>query len=103
MKLRASWGQNGSLAALGGYSYSTDMAQGGFYPFTGGLDYTNAVRPSTMGNPDLKWETSEQTNLGLDTYLFNSRLNFSVDYFVKKRSEERRVGKECRSRWSPYH
>ena len=25
------------------------------------------------------------------------------DYFVKFRSEERRVGKECRSRWSPYH
>lgn len=84
LKLRISWGQNGSLAALGGYSYSTDMAQGGFYPFGSGLDYTNAVKPSTMGNPDLKWETSEQTDIGLDTYLFNSRLNFSVDYFVKK-------------------
>lgn len=33
LKLRASWGQNGSLAALGGYSYSTDMAQSGFYPW----------------------------------------------------------------------
>ena len=29
--------------------------------------------------------------------------NMSIDIFQKIRSEERRVGKECRSRWSPYH
>jgi TonB-linked SusC/RagA family outer membrane protein len=84
LKLRASWGQNGSLSALSGYSYSTDMSQSGLYPFSSGIDYTRGVKPSTMGNDDLKWETSEQTNVGFDTYLFNSRLNFSADYFVKK-------------------
>ena len=36
LKLRASWGQNGSLAALSGYAYSTDMALGGLYPFVMG-------------------------------------------------------------------
>lgn len=82
-KLRASWGQNGSLSALGNYSYGTDMAQGGIYAFAPGLVYTKAVAPSTMGNDDLKWETSEQFDLGLDLYAFNSRLNFSVDYFNK--------------------
>lgn len=84
MKLRASWGQNGSLSALSGYAYSTDMVQSGFYPFTSGINYVRGVSPSTMGNEDLKWETSEQTNIGLDTYLFNSRLSLSVDYFNKK-------------------
>lgn len=84
LKLRASWGQNGSLSALSGYAYSTDMVQSGFYPFTSGINYVRGVSPSTMGNEDLKWETSEQTNIGLDTYLFNSRLSLSVDYFNKK-------------------
>ncbi|MBQ6917503.1 MAG: SusC/RagA family TonB-linked outer membrane protein, partial [Prevotella sp.] len=57
LKFRASWGQNGSLSALGGYSYSTDIALGGLYPFSSGINYTQAAAPSTMGNDDLKWET----------------------------------------------
>ena len=84
LKLRASWGQNGSLAALGSYAYSTDMAQSGIYPLVGGNNYTQVVRPSTMGNDKLKWETSEQTNLGIDGLLFKGRMNFSIDYFSKK-------------------
>ena len=84
LKLRASWGQNGSLSALSGYSYSTDMTQSGLYPFTSGINYLRGVSPSTMGNDNLKWETSEQTDIGLDAYAFNSRLNFSMDYFNKK-------------------
>lgn len=83
-KLRASWGQNGSLAALSGYVYSTDMANGGVYPFAAGNNYTQSVSPSTMGNDKLKWETSEQLDFGFDSYLFNGRLNFSADYFQKK-------------------
>lgn len=84
LKLRASWGQNGSLAALGGYQYSTDMVQSGIYPLVGGNNYTQVVRPSTMGNDELKWETSEQTNFGIDGLLFKGRMNFSIDYFTKK-------------------
>ncbi|MGI6232152.1 MAG: SusC/RagA family TonB-linked outer membrane protein [Prevotella sp.] len=84
VKLRASWGQNGSLSALGSYSYGTDMAQSGVYALEPGLVYTKAVSPTTMGNDDLKWETSEQFDVGLDLYALNSRLNFSVDYFNKK-------------------
>ena len=84
LKLRASWGQNGSLAALSGYAYSTDMAQGSFYPLVPGNNYTTSVSPSSMGNDKLKWETSEQTDLGIDALLFAGRMNFSMDYFVKK-------------------
>ncbi len=84
LKLRASWGQNGSLAALSGYSYSTDMSQGSIYPLAPGNNYTTSVTPGSMGNPDLKWETSEQTDFGFDTYLFDGRMNFSMDYYVKK-------------------
>lgn len=84
LKLRASWGQNGSLAALGGYPYSTDMALGGIYPFVPGNSYITAAAPSSMGNDQLKWETSEQINVGIDARFFNDRLTFSVDYFDKK-------------------
>ena len=84
LKFRASWGQNGSLSALSGYSYSTDIALGGLYPFGSGIQYTQAAAPSTMGNEDLKWETSEQLNFGLDGILMGGRLTFGVDYFTKK-------------------
>jgi len=84
LKFRASWGQNGSLSALSGYSYSTDIALGGLYPFGTGIQYTQAAAPSTMGNDDLKWETSEQLNFGLDGILLGGRLTFGVDYFIKK-------------------
>ena len=84
LKFRASWGQNGSLSALGGYSYSTDMALGGLYPFSSGINYTQAAAPSTMGNDDLKWETSEQLNFGFDGILFGGRMTFGIDYFIKK-------------------
>ncbi len=84
LKFRASWGQNGSLSALSGYSYSTDMALGGLYAFSSGINYTQAAAPSTMGNEDLKWETSEQLNFGFDGILFGGRMTFGIDYFTKK-------------------
>ena len=84
LKFRASWGQNGSLSALSGYSYSTDIALGGLYAFTPGIQYTQAAAPSTMGNEDLKWETSEQLNFGFDGILLGGRMTFGVDYYIKK-------------------
>ena len=84
LKFRASWGQNGSLSALSGYSYSTDMALGGLYPFSTGINYTQAAAPSTMGNEDLKWETSEQLNFGFDGILMGGRMTFGIDFFIKK-------------------
>jgi TonB-linked SusC/RagA family outer membrane protein len=83
-KWRASWGQNGSLSALGSYSYGTDMATGGLYPLVTGNVYTTAVSPTSLGNDNLKWETSEQFDFGFDSRFFNDRLTFSMDYYVKK-------------------
>lgn len=83
LRIRGSWGQNGSLAALGGYPYSTDMAMNGFYPLTPGLNYVNGVSPSTMGNKKLKWETSEQINIGFDMRFFNNRLGVVFDWYTK--------------------
>lgn len=84
LKLRASWGQNGSLAALSNYLYSTDMALGRLYPFLPGNNYVQGSAPSSMGNDELRWETSEQFDIGLDARLFNDRLTFSIDWYDKK-------------------
>lgn len=84
LKLRASWGQNGTTASLGSYSYATSINSGGAYPFTNELIYSIGSSPSATGNNELKWETSEQTNIGLDARFFNDRLTVTTDYFVKE-------------------
>lgn len=84
LKLRASWGQNGSLAALSNYLYSTDMVLDRIYPFVPGNNYIQGTSPGSMGNNELRWETSEQIDLGIDARLFNDRLTFSVDWYDKK-------------------
>lgn len=84
LKIRASWGQNGSLAALSGYPYSTDMSSIGLYPFTNNsANFIYAYAPNSLGNKNLKWETSEQLNFGFDARFLQDRLTFSMDWYKK--------------------
>lgn len=84
LKFRASWGQNGSTSSLGGYRYATVITSAGSYPTGNGLEYVDGYAPSATGNKELKWETSEQTNIGIDSRFFNNRLSFSADWFLKE-------------------
>ncbi len=83
LKLRASWGQNGSLAGLGGYAHLSSVVSTGSYPYSSSANYTIGYLPSYTGNPELSWETHEQTNIGVDARLLNSRLTLGLDYFKK--------------------
>lgn len=86
LKLRASWGRNGSTTSLGGYLWNVSVGSTGHLA-VGNNDsfyYINGYAPSATGNNDLKWETSEQTNLGFDARFFNNRLSLSADYFNKE-------------------
>ena len=83
LKVRASWGQNGSISSLGGYRYATVIGNTGSYPTGNGLEYLQGYAPSATGNKELKWETAEQTNVGIDTRFFNNRLSFNADWFIK--------------------
>lgn len=83
-KIRASWGQNGSLAGLGSYAYANVIESQGYYATLNGTDYLYGYSPSTSGNADLKWETSEQIDLGLDLRFLRSRLTFTFDWYQKK-------------------
>ena len=78
LKFRASWGQNGSLASLGDYLYSTTIVS------NAGYNYITGTSPSTVGNDELKWETSEQIDLGLDGRMLGGRLTFGIDWYIKK-------------------
>lgn len=84
LKLRASWGQNGSIAGLSDYMYDATIQSNIIYPITKDVVYNTGSLPSATGNYDLKWETSEQLDFGIDLRMFNDRLGVTADYYEKK-------------------
>jgi TonB-linked SusC/RagA family outer membrane protein len=82
MKLRIGWGQIGNDNIGAGRSLTTYASSGNGAVF-GNTVYTS-ISATRIPNPDLKWETSEQFNAGIDMELFQHRLNLSVDYYVKR-------------------
>lgn len=85
MKVRASYGKNGSIGALSGYLYSTNMAAGNFYSFGNDRNYgyVTSYTPTSMGNDKLTWETSTQIDLGLDFRFLDNRLTLGMDWYKK--------------------
>jgi TonB-linked SusC/RagA family outer membrane protein len=84
LKLRASWGQNGSIAGLSNYMYAATISSTIKLGMEPGTSYATGSVPNAIGNYNLKWETSEQINLGLDLRMLQDRLAFTYDYFDKK-------------------
>ena len=86
LKFRASWGRNGNIAVLGGYPYAATIDIGStWYQYgvdTPGTSYGS--KPSGLPNTNLKWETLEQLDFGLDARMFNNRLTATVDFFNKQ-------------------
>ena len=76
LKLRGSWGITGNAEGFG------DFSQLGLW---GASKYNNAsgLVPTQLANPELKWEKSEQTDIGLDFGFFNNRLSGEIDYYVR--------------------
>lgn len=85
LKLRASWGKNGN-DNIGDFAYTTLTNTGGSsnYYFGTSQNLTYGSKANRLANEDLKWEESEQTDLGIDLGFFDNSLTFAVDYFVKK-------------------
>jgi TonB-linked SusC/RagA family outer membrane protein len=84
LKLRGSWGRNGSIGSLGNFEYVSTISSGAVssYYLSGGTKLTGA-EPDQLANPDLVWETSEQIDIGFDLYLFKSQVTLSTDYYRK--------------------
>ena len=83
LAIRAGWGRQGNQSLA---PYATQLLlktdAGGRYPFGGTI--TNGLSATQVANPNLKWETSEQTNLGLDWGLRSDRVTGSFDVYQKK-------------------
>lgn len=101
LKLRASWGQTGNQeidniarytlyvsnygeAGFGGQSYGTSYDITGS---NGGQTLASGFKRNQLGNDDLKWETTTQTNVGLDFAFFKSALYGSVEAYYKKTTD----------------
>ncbi|WP_421942530.1 SusC/RagA family TonB-linked outer membrane protein [Pedobacter sp.] len=74
-KLRGSWGQAGNQE-IPNNTYQTLVSE------SGGI--VNVVR---YGNPDVKWETTTQTNIGIDFGILKNKLSFTADYFNKRTND----------------
>ncbi|MDE6526715.1 MAG: SusC/RagA family TonB-linked outer membrane protein, partial [Muribaculaceae bacterium] len=101
LKLRLSWGQTGNqeisnlaryfvyvpnygVNESGGQSYGTSYDIAGT---NGGAILGSGFKRDQIGNPDIKWETTTQYNIGLDWAMFNSRFFGSLDLYHKKTSD----------------
>jgi len=81
LKLRVGYGVTGNQE-IGDYISLPTLSAGGNTYIIGGKQYT-AVGSNQYYNPDLKWESTAQTNIGLDFGFFNSRLSGSLDVYKK--------------------
>jgi TonB-linked SusC/RagA family outer membrane protein len=75
LKIRASWGELGNQE-IDNYTYLTLISQS-----------DGIVKTERFGNPDLKWESTAQTNVGVDMGFFNNKLEFTAEYFAKTTSD----------------
>jgi TonB-linked SusC/RagA family outer membrane protein len=85
-KIRASWGQNGSLSSVGLGEWMNSISAGALYPDGSGTFLVGAY-PTSIANPELTWETSEQLDLGLEMSFLSNRLNLTIDYYTKKTND----------------
>ncbi|WP_081204560.1 SusC/RagA family TonB-linked outer membrane protein [Niastella yeongjuensis] len=85
LKLRASLGKTGNQAAIDPYQSLATVAAGNDYIFNNAL--AKAILPTGVPNPDLRWETSVQSDIGLEADLFDNRVNFVMDVYRKKTTD----------------
>jgi TonB-dependent starch-binding outer membrane protein SusC len=87
LKLRAGWGQIGNISLPVNYAYVSQVAS----TMTGYIDnryifggvVSNGYSPSTIGTPSLRWETTQQTNFGLEIAILKNVLSVTADYYIK--------------------
>jgi TonB-dependent starch-binding outer membrane protein SusC len=86
LKLRAGWGQTGNQeipSKITQALFTSQIASGSTYPLYEGT-YPAGTTYTRLANPDIQWEVSEQTNIGVDFGFLNGALTGSVDVFNKE-------------------
>lgn len=82
LKLRASVGSTGNQG-ISPYQTQSSVTSGYNYPWSGGSKTDLGFSLATPANPDLRWEVTTQTNIGLDIGMFNGRLVATADVYKK--------------------
>ena len=83
LKVRASWGANGSKSNLPGNEDKELWTLAGIkYPDASGT-YQGGAQISKLVNPNLLWERTEMADIGVDVRLLNNKINFTADYYNK--------------------
>ncbi len=86
LRLRGGWGQTGNDRVP--TNAALDLYRDNPWIPNGGSEGTPAILPGlTLANPDLTWETTTQTNIGLDLGIINNKFNLSLEYYNKKTSD----------------
>ena len=86
LKFRASYGVTGNQG-IRPYGSFASMASGANYPYNGYGVTDVGYEISRVGNPDLRWESTAQTDFGVDMGLFRGRLSATFDYYIKNTSD----------------
>lgn len=89
LKLRASWGILGNQD-IGTYPYQTTLNSTSlYYPFGAGGEGTTytGVGPTSLGNPNIRWEKTTTYGAGLEASFLNNRLSFIADYYKRNTSD----------------
>ena len=84
LKVRASWGRIGNLGSIGMYYGYPTLSNDYTYQVGNGAPYASAAYVASAYNSTLSWETSEQTDLGLDLLVLDKKLSITADYFKKR-------------------
>ncbi len=82
LKIRVSWGITGNQG-ISPYQTISRIGSGSNYPYNGGDGTDLGFFIANAPNPDLKWESTEQTDFGIDVGLFKGRLTITADYYKK--------------------
>lgn len=85
LKIRGGWGKTGNLPPYSNLYPSFTLLNSVSYPFNSSGNATSGYAPSgIIGNPYLKWESANSTNIGFDAGFLNNRITLSADYYYKK-------------------
>lgn len=82
LKVRVGWGETGNLPSNNYNNYNT-LNAGALYNF-GGTNVAGVAPANPNGNPNLKWEATQQTNAGFDITFLKGLISLTADYYYKK-------------------
>jgi len=88
LKVRGGWGQTGNLAGLGDHDYLEryGITRVNWWE-VGKANAVPIITQTSLRNTDLTWETTTQSNIGIDFTLLKNRLNLTVDYYFKRTTD----------------